>query len=51
MTFEDLLRRLRYLDCLSVADEGEHGALAVGDMLPTSAMLIWMGCPVSSLVH
>ena len=52
MPVHDPLRRLRHLDCLPIAaDEGEHGRSPSRDMLPTSAMLIWMGCPVSDLVH
>jgi hypothetical protein len=29
MTFENLLRRFRHLDCLAVPHVGEYGALAV----------------------
>jgi hypothetical protein len=52
MPFENLLRCLRHIDRLPIAtDKSEHGALAVARHAADERDVIWMGCPVSNLVH
>ena len=52
MHVHDPLRRLGHLDGLpSPPTKASTVRSPSRDMLPTSAMLMWMGCPVSDLVH